>query len=111
MPRREVLQELNLWPVWRLRVASPLPSDVAGEVTLSPDMPVNRRESILSMEWDELRQAVSGCTDCRLHETRSQAVFGIGDEQADWMLVGEGPGAEEDKQGEPFVGQAGKLLD
>ncbi|MDZ7656123.1 MAG: uracil-DNA glycosylase [Sulfurimicrobium sp.] len=111
MPRREVLQELNLWPVWRLRVASPLPSDVAGGATLSPDMPVNRRESILSMEWDELRQAVSGCTDCRLHETRSQAVFGIGDEQADWMLVGEGPGAEEDKQGEPFVGQAGKLLD
>jgi DNA polymerase len=63
------------------------------------------------MDWSELNQAVATCTACRLHENRSQSVFGVGDEQADWLFVGEGPGAEEDQQGEPFVGQAGKLLD
>lgn len=63
------------------------------------------------MDWRELKQAVAACTACRLHESRSQAVFGIGDEHADWLFVGEGPGAEEDRLGEPFVGPAGKLLD
>ena len=51
------------------------------------------------------------CTACALHAARKQAVFGVGDEHADWLFVGEGPGAEEDARGEPFVGQAGKLLD
>jgi DNA polymerase len=54
---------------------------------------------------------VAGCTDCPLHAKRNKTVFGVGDENADWLLVGEGPGADEDAQGEPFVGQAGKLLD
>jgi len=54
---------------------------------------------------------VAGCTSCPLHAKRNKAVFGVGDEKAEWMFVGEGPGAEEDAQGEPFVGQAGRLLD
>ena len=61
--------------------------------------------------WIEIKQAVPACTACGLHKTRTQTVFGVGDEDADWMLIGEAPGAEEDRLGEPFVGQAGKLLD
>ena len=66
---------------------------------------------ILRMDWDPLKAAVAQCTACPLHEKRTNTVFGVGDEQADWMFVGEGPGAEEDAKGEPFVGQAGRLLD
>jgi DNA polymerase len=60
---------------------------------------------------EEFRQQVSGCTRCRLAEGRTQVVFGAGDPQSDLMFVGEAPGFHEDKQGYPFVGQAGKLLD
>lgn len=60
--------------------------------------------------WDSLRQQVSDCTKCILHQSRTQTVFGVGDTNADWLLIGEAPGAEEDRQGEPFVGRAGKLL-
>ena len=63
------------------------------------------------MGWDELRDAVSACRACDLCKQRKQAVLGVGDTHADWLFVGEGPGAEEDERGEPFVGQAGKLLD
>jgi len=85
--RLEVLAEMGLAPVWRLRRAAAKPG------------------------WIELKQAVSGCTACALHQTRTQTVFGVGDESADWMIVGDAPGAEEDRLGDPFVGQAGKLLD
>jgi len=61
--------------------------------------------------WTEIKQAVPACTACALYKSRAQTVFGVGDENADWMLIGEAPGAEEDRLGEPFVGQAGKLLD
>ena len=70
-----------------------------------------REQQILRMDWAELKSAVSGCQACSLAKTRRNTVFGVGDEQAEWMLVGEAPGAEEDARGEPFVGQAGKLLD
>jgi DNA polymerase len=63
------------------------------------------------MDWTSLQAEVAGCKACALHAKRTQTVFGVGDEQADWLFVGEGPGAEEDARGEPFVGQAGKLLD
>jgi DNA polymerase len=63
------------------------------------------------MVWDELKQAVADCTACELCKTRKQAVLGVGDVVANWLFVGEGPGAEEDERGEPFVGQSGKLLD
>ena len=61
--------------------------------------------------WSELRDTVAGCTRCPLHESRTQTVFGVGNPDADWMIIGEAPGAEEDRRGEPFVGRAGKLLD
>jgi DNA polymerase len=62
------------------------------------------------MGWEALEQAVRTCTRCVLHTTRTQAVFGVGDRRARWMIIGEAPGAEEDRQGEPFVGRAGQLL-
>ena len=70
-----------------------------------------RRAAIMAMGWAELKARVASCVDCPLHEKRTNTVFGVGDERADWMFVGEGPGAEEDAKGEPFVGQAGRLLD
>lgn len=70
-----------------------------------------RETAIAAMPWAELADSVAGCTACGLCDTRTQTVFGVGDTQAEWMLVGEAPGENEDLQGEPFVGQAGKLLD
>lgn len=64
-----------------------------------------------ALDWDGLATAVAECKACSLCQARKQAVLGVGDTQADWLFVGEGPGAEEDERGEPFVGQAGKLLD
>jgi len=63
------------------------------------------------MDWEALREAVRECRRCALCEQRKQAVFGVGNAAAPWLFVGEGPGADEDERGEPFVGQAGKLLD
>ena len=63
------------------------------------------------LDWEALQREVSECRLCPLHEGRTQTVFGVGDVNADWMLIGEAPGAEEDRRGEPFVGRAGKLLD
>jgi uracil-DNA glycosylase family 4 len=77
---------------------------------LSPMGP-DRREVILNMDWQQLEQAVEHCPACNLHKTRTKTVFGVGDRKADWLFIGEAPGAEEDRRGEPFVGQAGKLLD
>ena len=62
-------------------------------------------------DWETLQREVAECRLCQLHEGRTQTVFGVGDVDADWMLIGEAPGAEEDRRGEPFVGRAGKLLD
>lgn len=63
------------------------------------------------MNWDQLQQACKNCTKCGLCETRTNVVFGVGNRNADIMLIGEGPGEQEDLQGQPFVGPAGKLLD
>ncbi len=62
-------------------------------------------------DFAALRDTVLACTRCPLHASRTQAVFGVGNAAADWMVIGEAPGAEEDRRGEPFVGRAGKLLD
>ena len=62
------------------------------------------------LDWDPLRALVAGCTRCSLCETRTQTVFGVGNPRARWMFIGEAPGADEDRQGEPFVGRAGQLL-
>ena len=101
LPREQTLKELGIAPVWRLKQ----PASAGGDV--SPD----RRSQILQMDWTELKQAISTCTACELHKTRTQGVVGVGDEKAEWLIIGEAPGADEDEQGEPFVGQAGKLLD
>jgi DNA polymerase len=61
--------------------------------------------------WESLRQEVLSCTRCALHATRTQGVLGVGPRRADWLVIGEAPGAEEDRRGEPFVGAAGQLLD
>jgi uracil-DNA glycosylase len=61
--------------------------------------------------WESLRQEVASCTRCPLHATRTQGVLGVGPRRADWLVIGEAPGAEEDRRGEPFVGAAGQLLD
>ena len=60
--------------------------------------------------WAQLQAEVAGCKRCDLHRGRTQTVFGVGNRTADWLIIGEAPGAEEDRQGEPFVGRAGKLL-
>jgi uracil-DNA glycosylase family 4 len=101
--REEILKEMGLAPVWRLR------DRVAGESHLPVKEPTT--SPILEMDWPELKAKVAGCTDCKLRPGCTQTVFGVGDEKAQWMLVGEAPGSEEDRLGEPFVGQAGKLLD
>jgi len=79
-------------------------SDLAVGAPLAP-----RTESVL--DWEPLRVAVAACTRCALHAGRTQTVFGVGDRSARWMIVGEAPGVEEDRRGEPFVGRAGQLLD
>jgi len=63
------------------------------------------------MDWPALQDAVAGCRACALCQGRTHTVFGTGDRAADWMVVGEAPGEQEDRQGEPFVGQSGQLLD
>jgi DNA polymerase len=62
-------------------------------------------------DWDALAALVANCERCELHRDRTQTVFGVGNRSARWMVIGEAPGAEEDKRGEPFVGRAGQLLD
>lgn len=105
--RTDILRELELLPAWRLRESPP-----AGTGTLVPEpAAVDRSERIRHMGWLELKAAVVACEACSLAKTRIQTVFGVGDEHADWLFVGEAPGAEEDKRGEPFVGAAGQLLD
>ena len=130
--RNLILEEMGLTPVWQLRDrggAAPVEEPAAeSPISLPPSVvsreavPVSRqssvvsggddrRSSIMRMEWPALKQAVASCTACPLHAKRNKTVFGVGDENADWLFVGEGPGADEDAQGEPFVGQAGRLLD
>jgi uracil-DNA glycosylase len=71
---------------------------------------VNTPVSIEQMDWEALENAVKHCTRCPLYQTRTQAVFGVGERHAELLIIGEAPGANEDKQGEPFVGRAGQLL-
>ena len=73
--------------------------------------PVRARGDIATLDWPQLRASVAACTACVLCESRTQTVFGVGHPQAQWLVVGEAPGEEEDKQGEPFVGASGQLLD
>nr|WP_137917420.1 uracil-DNA glycosylase [Hydrogenophaga sp. 2FB] len=85
-----------------LEEAPPVESPVAERPRTSP---------VDTMDWPALREAVASCQACGLCQSRKNTVFGVGDTQADWMIVGEAPGENEDRQGEPFVGAAGQLLD
>jgi DNA polymerase len=84
---------------------------VHAEVAPSSRKPVDEDNAVASMNWMQLKAAVSGCEQCGLCQKRTNTVFGVGDEKAKWLFIGEGPGRNEDLQGEPFVGPAGKLLD
>ncbi|MFK8067673.1 MAG: uracil-DNA glycosylase family protein [Gammaproteobacteria bacterium] len=84
-----------------------LPHDKSSEVHSSEPQEANE---INSDTWEVLQNRVASCIKCDLHTTRTQVVFGVGNQNADWLIIGEAPGAEEDRQGEPFVGRAGQLL-
>ncbi|HKB82268.1 MAG TPA: uracil-DNA glycosylase [Burkholderiales bacterium] len=121
MTRRAfVMTQLGLSPLWVRRHASSPAGSTGGEQSSAVESDAaaavsapagDRVASIHAMDWAQLKSSASACTACVLHKARKQAVLGVGDEKAEWLFVGEGPGAEEDERGEPFVGQAGKLLD
>lgn len=120
-----LLEEMGLGPRWVLRdpasavratadapeaVQEPLQSALQVPVEVADSTPIDKVD-VNQMDWDALRQTIKSCRSCQLCTERKQAVPGVGDEKASWLFVGEGPGAEEDARCEPFVGQAGKLLD
>jgi DNA polymerase len=118
LPREEGLKLLGLWPVWQRRAGperSEAPAGFPADEQAGAEAPSQRVAApdadMATLDWDALRRAVESCTRCPLHEGRTKAVFGVGDVDADWLIIGEAPGADEDRQGEPFVGQAGRLLD
>jgi uracil-DNA glycosylase len=86
-------------------------AESAPSVPLEAPLARAPRDDIATLDWDALAERVASCTRCRLCEKRTNTVFGVGDRAAEWMLIGEAPGENEDRVGEPFVGQAGKLLD
>jgi uracil-DNA glycosylase family 4 len=92
--RQEYLSALGI-TYWTLRTVPIAAADEGRETAL---------------DWDALRARVAACTRCSLSASRTQTVFGVGNQSAQWLIVGEAPGAEEDRQGEPFVGRAGQLL-
>lgn len=122
--RALILRELGLTPLWVRRNSGAVDPGVVAAVedarqgdanehatgTTVPSGAVNAG-ALRNMDWPELEAAATACTACALHQQRNKVVFGVGDRKAEWLFVGEGPGAEEDERGEPFVGQAGKLLD
>jgi len=107
--REEVLRELALAPIWRLKRRD-APAEAVPMSAESGDVDP-RRARISSLTLDALVADIAQCRACRLCTTRKHTVAGVGAADASWMLVGEAPGADEDAQGEPFVGAAGQLLD
>jgi len=110
LSREDMLRELELLPAWRLR-EQPVVAPRLAAVEVAPVTHQPAASPAAQMGWAELKQAVVACQACSLAQTRTQTVFGVGDENADWLFIGEAPGAEEDRRGEPFVGAAGQLLD
>lgn len=80
------------------------------QVSEQADHPVDKSAAIEQLDWTDLKMRVKHCQACQLSKTRTQTVFGVGNTQANLLIVGEAPGYYEDKQGEPFVGKAGQLL-
>lgn len=107
--RQAYLKALGI-DYWVLRDAPAAPPQAE---TLSPTSGNDEQPSSelqAGLDWAPLQQQVAACTCCELHRTRTQTVFGVGNRQAEWLIIGEAPGADEDAQGEPFVGRAGQLL-
>jgi len=139
LSREQMLVEMGISPIWKLREAAQVvePAELPAEEpavavpaveTRPAPLPVEKaapqqpapppiatvvapNAAVDTMNWPELTRAVAECRACPLCQQRKQAVLGVGDLNPDWLFIGEGPGADEDVQGEPFVGQAGKLLD
>jgi uracil-DNA glycosylase family 4 len=124
--RRDYLAAMGL-DSWVLRTARPASGELeAAAPPVSALAPVNPAVAAVAQaeatgvapgalreaafDWAQLRSRVAACTRCSLSATRTQTVFGVGNPEAEWLIVGEAPGAEEDRQGEPFVGRAGQLL-
>ncbi|WP_370520562.1 uracil-DNA glycosylase [Thioalkalivibrio sp. XN279] len=116
-PRRIACLHAMGFPAWARRPGSVLPG---APPELRDTTPATRAPAaedagsdaeVGSLEWDALEARVSACVLCPLHAGRSRTVFGVGNRKAEWLVIGEAPGAEEDRRGEPFVGRAGKLLD
>jgi DNA polymerase len=114
--RTAYLHELGV-TAWRRRqeaAEAPAEGAAAASMPAAAGAVVSRvaddRNGTAALDWDTLERAVSSCTRCPLHATRRQAVFGVGDRHAPLLVVGEAPGADEDRLGEPFVGRAGQLL-
>jgi uracil-DNA glycosylase family 4 len=113
--RREYLAAMGL-EAWVVRSKGVLRADAAPAIArpeiarpvIAPPAVTAPREA--GVDWPELRARVAACTRCTLCNTRTQTVFGVGNLRAEWLIVGEAPGADEDRQGEPFVGRAGQLL-
>jgi DNA polymerase len=99
--RRSLAAEPPLEPHVPAEIALPAAAQPAAVAAAGPEA---------ALDWDPLRAMVAACTRCSLHQTRTQTVFGVGNPRARWMFIGEAPGADEDRQGEPFVGRAGQLL-
>jgi DNA polymerase len=107
--RDRYLAEIGI-PVWRLRAAVGA-AEPAGSAAVAASSEVPASALLPGTDvWVELEAAVRGCTRCGLHKTRTQTVFGVGRRDAQLFVIGEAPGADEDRQGEPFVGRAGQLL-
>lgn len=106
--------EIDVWE--RRDLPRGEPAAVAPAVVVEAVAPVERRVDtaadlpVTTLDWDQLQTTVRSCVRCPLHQTRTQAVFGVGNRKAQWLVIGEAPGADEDRQGEPFVGRAGQLL-
>jgi uracil-DNA glycosylase len=90
-------------------VAAVEPASVPAAVASVPERAVEQGQ--VAAQWQRLLDEVRGCRLCPLHATRTQGVLGVGPKRSDWLVIGEAPGAEEDRRGEPFVGAAGQLLD
>lgn len=108
--------DVDVW-VRRDLPTPPAASETTAAISTSPmgapalqTMSPSSVNEFATKSWDELADAVRNCTRCDLHTTRTQTVFGVGNLRAEWMIIGEAPGADEDRQGEPFVGRAGQLL-
>jgi DNA polymerase len=115
--RKRQLQYLEAMGIqaWDLRNSAVEPhaveqdvAEVAGMDAWPADIP--GQSAVSGFDWETLRARVKVCTLCDLHTSRTQSVFGVGNRHADWLLIGEAPGGDEDQQGEPFVGRAGQLL-